>query len=99
MLIQATILELLAQIQEEFGFGYLFISHDLAVVRQVSRQVYVMSRGRVVEAGPTERVLSRPEHEYTRTLLASVPLPDPAAQREAGAKKVLGSIFTWTLGT
>jgi peptide/nickel transport system ATP-binding protein len=81
VLVQATILTLFGQLQKEFGFGCLFISHDLAVVRQVSQTVTVMSGGRVVESGPTDQVLSRPRHEYTRTLLASIPLPDPAAQR------------------
>jgi peptide/nickel transport system ATP-binding protein len=81
VLIQATILRLFAQLQAEFGFGCLFISHDLAVVRQVSQQVAVMSGGRVVESGRTDQVLSSPRHEYTRTLLDSIPLPDPAAQR------------------
>ncbi|HUC25043.1 MAG TPA: ABC transporter ATP-binding protein [Streptosporangiaceae bacterium] len=79
--VQATILKLIAELQREFGFGCLFISHDLAVVRQVSQQVMVMCEGRVVESGPTEQVLSQPRHEYTKTLLASVPLPDPRVQR------------------
>ena len=83
VLVQATILELIAQLQKEFGFGCLFISHDLAVVRQVSRQVAVMREGRVVESGPADQVLSQPRHEYTRTLLAWVPVPDPSAQRPA----------------
>ena len=79
--VQAGVLKLIAQLQREFGFGCLFISHDLAVVRQVSQQVTVMCEGRVVESGPTEQVLSEPQHQYTRTLLASVPLPDPRVQR------------------
>jgi peptide/nickel transport system ATP-binding protein len=79
--VQAGVLKLIAQLQREFGFGCLFISHDLAVVRQVSQQVTVMSEGRVVESGPTEQVLSQPRHQYTKTLLASAPLPDPRVQR------------------
>lgn len=79
--VQATILKLIAQLQHETGFGCLFISDDLAVVRQVSQQVNVMSEGRVVESEPTEEVLSKPRYPYTRTLLASVPLPDPRIQR------------------
>jgi ABC-type oligopeptide transport system ATPase subunit len=61
----------------------------LAVVRQVSQQVTVMCEGRVVESGPTEQVLSEPRHEYTKTLLASVPLPDPRVQRARRAGPAL----------
>jgi oligopeptide transport system ATP-binding protein len=71
--VQAQVLNLLADIREQTGVTYLFISHDLAVVRQVSDEVVVMRRGAVVERGPTARVLDEPEHPYTRALLSAVP--------------------------
>jgi oligopeptide transport system ATP-binding protein len=71
--VQAQVLNLLADIREQTGVTYLFISHDLAVVRQVSDEVIVMRRGRVVEAGPTDRVLDDPQHPYTQALLSAVP--------------------------
>ena len=88
VLVQATILDLIGQLQKEFGFGCLFISHDLAVVRQISQQVAVMREGRIVESGLTGQVLSRPEHEYTQALLASIPLPDPRVQRAPRSAQV-----------
>ena len=90
--VQATILRLIAELQREFGFGCLFISHDLAVVRQVSQQVNVMSEGRVVESGATEQVLSEPRHQYTQALLASVLLPDPRIQRARRARPHPGQL-------
>ncbi|MEV6204184.1 ATP-binding cassette domain-containing protein [Streptomyces sp. NPDC051771] len=79
--VQAQILNLLADIREQTRIGYLFITHDLGVVRCVTDDVIVMRRGRVVEAGRTAEVLAAPGHPYTRLLLDSVPRPgwDPAA--------------------
>jgi oligopeptide transport system ATP-binding protein len=73
--IQAQILNLLVDARARTGVSYLFITHDLSVVRHVCEEVVVMSRGRVVESGPVERVLTEPGHEYTRRLVASVPRP------------------------
>ncbi|WP_404191550.1 ABC transporter ATP-binding protein [Streptomyces tauricus] len=71
--VQAQILTLLGRIREQTGVAYLFITHDLGVVRHICDDVAVMHRGRVVESGPTEQVLTEPRHAYTRTLLDSVP--------------------------
>lgn len=71
--IQAQVLNLLADLRGELGIGYLFVTHDLAVVQQITDELIVMNRGRIVEHGPTDEVLSTPEHAYTRSLLAAVP--------------------------
>src|SRR5207253_548464 len=73
---------LLSDLQAEMGLAYLFIAHDLAVVRHFSRRIVVLYRGRVMEQGPAESVSDHPLHPYTRTLLAAAPVPNPAAQRE-----------------
>jgi len=67
------VLRLLADLQERLGVAYVFVSHDLGVVAQVAHDVAVVQRGRVVERGPAKRVLTAPEHAYTRALLDAVP--------------------------
>jgi peptide/nickel transport system ATP-binding protein len=79
--IQAQILNLLSDLQEELDLSYLFIAHDLAVVRHMSHRIVVLYRGRVMEEGPAATVYSRPSHPYTRALLEAVPAPDPEVQR------------------
>ncbi|MGN8048858.1 dipeptide ABC transporter ATP-binding protein [Curtobacterium sp. 22159] len=84
--VQAAVLDLLSDLQAEFGFGMLLISHDLAVVRQLADEVVVLHDGRVVERGTTDAVLDDPQQDYTRMLLAAAPVADPvrqAARREA----------------
>ena len=78
--IQAQILELIARMRREHGTAILFVSHNLAVIRQLCARVIVLYLGRVVEGAPAEALFSRPLHPYTRALLASVPLPDPQLQ-------------------
>ncbi|HEY2202982.1 MAG TPA: ABC transporter ATP-binding protein [Pseudonocardia sp.] len=80
--VQATVLDLLARLHRELSFGCLFISHDLAVVDSLCDRVAVLHAGRVVEQGPRAEVLREPAHPYTRQLLLSSPVPDPARQRE-----------------
>lgn len=76
--IQAGIINLLLDLQEQFGLSYLFVSHDLSVVKHLAHQVAVMLAGTVVEQGDSEEVFGNPKHEYTRRLLGAVPQPDPA---------------------
>ncbi|OBI50561.1 peptide ABC transporter ATP-binding protein [Mycobacterium kyorinense] len=75
--IQAGIINLLLDLQQRFGLSYLFVSHDLSVVKHLAHQVAVMYRGSIVEQGDSDEIFSRPRHDYTRRLLAAVPQPDP----------------------
>jgi len=85
--IQAQILNLLKDLQRDFSLTYLFIAHDLAVVRSMSDRIAVMNRGKLVEIGPAEEVYTNPRDEYTRALLSAVPVPDPRAMKERKAAR------------
>jgi oligopeptide transport system ATP-binding protein len=85
--IQAQILNLLRDLQRDFGLTYLFIAHDLAVVRAMSDTIAVMNQGVIVEAGPAEQIYTSPQNEYTKALLTAVPVADPRRQRERKAER------------
>ena len=80
--VQARVLDLFKDLQAEYGFACLFISHDLAVVEQVSSRIAVMHHGHLVEVGDTLDIVTRPQHPYTQRLLSAVPVPDPDEQRK-----------------
>ncbi|MHA6629745.1 ABC transporter ATP-binding protein [Pseudonocardia sichuanensis] len=83
---QNQVINLLEDLRERFELSYLFIAHDLAVVRHIAHRVAVMYLGRIVESGPVERVYERPAHPYTQALLSAIPVPDP---KRRGAKRIL----------
>jgi peptide/nickel transport system ATP-binding protein len=76
--IQAGIINLLLDLQRDFGLSYLFVSHDLSVVKHLAHRVAVMHHGAIVEYGDGDEVFNNPQHEYTRRLLAAIPQPDPS---------------------
>jgi oligopeptide/dipeptide ABC transporter ATP-binding protein len=80
--VQAQVLNLLLELRERLGLAYLFISHDLSLVRHVSDRVAVMYLGQLVEQAPTPRLFGAPAHPYTRALLSAIPVPDPRRRRE-----------------
>jgi oligopeptide/dipeptide ABC transporter ATP-binding protein len=90
--IQAQIVRLLIQLQKQFGLAMLFISHDLAVVREISHRVMVLYLGRVVEQGPTDAIFADPRHPYTKALLSAAPTPDPKAARARPRIRLTGDL-------
>ena len=80
--IKAQVVNLMLDLQQEFGLSYLFISHDMAVVERISHQVAVMYLGEIVEQGPVGAVFKNPQHPYTKRLIAAVPIPDPARRKQ-----------------
>ncbi|WP_138751199.1 ABC transporter ATP-binding protein [Paenibacillus sinopodophylli] len=82
VIIQAQILNLMKQLQQDLGLTYLFIAHDVGVVRHISDRIGVMYLGKLVEEAPTDELFANPLHPYTRALLSAVPNPDPASKRE-----------------
>ena len=85
--IQAQILNLLKDLQQDFGLTYLFVAHDLAVVRSMSDRIAVMNKGKLVEIGPAEQLYTNPQEDYTKALLSAVPVPDPRAMKERKAER------------
>ncbi len=85
--IRAQVINLMLDLQRQFGLAYLFIAHDLTLVRHVCRRVAVMYRGRIVELAEAEPLFSEPLHPYTRRLLEAIPEPDPAERRDAGERQ------------
>jgi oligopeptide/dipeptide ABC transporter ATP-binding protein len=90
--IQAQVMNLLEKLQSEFGLSYIFIAHDLSVVRHLSDRVAVMYLGRVVEVGTDEQIYERPTHPYTQALLSAVPVPDPASRRTKAVIRLVGDV-------
>jgi len=94
--VQAQVLNLMMELQADLGISFLFISHDMAVVERVSHRTAVMYLGRIVEIGPRAAVFENPQHEYTRTLLSAVPVPDPRIRKlesELNFKPIPSPIF------
>jgi oligopeptide/dipeptide ABC transporter, ATP-binding protein, C-terminal domain len=83
--IQAQVVNLLEELQDELGLTYLFIAHDLSMVRHISDRIGVMYLGKILELGPSDAVYDEPLHPYTRILLSSIPEPDPDVQKDGGA--------------
>src|SRR6185369_4318878 len=85
--VRSQILNLIRQLQRDLGLTYMFVSHDLAIVRYMSNSLAVMYGGRIVEDGPRAELFERPQHPYTHALMGAIPVPDP--DRERARKRVL----------
>jgi oligopeptide transport system ATP-binding protein len=90
--IQAGVINLLEELQDELGLSYLFVSHDLSVVRHIADRVAVMYLGKIVEEAPTEQLFTRAAHPYTQALISAIPLPDPRKERERERILVTGEV-------
>jgi oligopeptide/dipeptide ABC transporter ATP-binding protein len=90
--IQAQVMNLLERLQNELGLAYIFIAHDLSVVRHLSDRVAVMYLGKIVETGSDEQIYERPTHPYTQALLSAVPVPDPASRQTKQIIRLEGDV-------
>jgi oligopeptide transport system ATP-binding protein len=90
--IQAQVMNLLERLQNEFGLSYIFIAHDLSVVRHLSDRVAVMYLGKIVETGTDEQIYERPTHPYTQALLSAVPVPDPMSRQNKQIIRLVGDV-------
>ena len=89
---QAQVINLLADLQRDLGIAFLFIAHDLAIVRHVSHRIAVMYLGQIVEEGPATSLYEAPTHPYTHALLSAIPVPNPRVQRERVRVMLRGEI-------
>lgn len=90
--IQAQIINLLIKLQQEMGLTYLFIAHDLSMVKHISDRVGVMYLGKIVEMAPSRELYTNPKHPYTEVLMSAIPIPDPEAERQKKRMKIEGEI-------